>query len=65
MKKQYIYTPGPTPVPHEVAAAQTSMVHHRTDEFGECLARVLEGLKFVMQTGNEVMLLTASGTGAM
>lgn len=65
MKKQYIFTPGPTPVPHEVGLAQVRMVHHRTEEFGETLARVLEGLRFVFQTRNQVMLLTSSGTGAM
>lgn len=65
MKKNYIFTPGPTPVPPEVALAQVRMVHHRTDEFGESLARVLDGLKYVFQTENEVILLTSSGTGAM
>jgi aspartate aminotransferase-like enzyme len=65
LKKNYIFTPGPTPVPPEVALAQVRMVHHRTDEFGELLARVLEGLKYVFQTENQVMLLTSSGTGAM
>lgn len=65
VKKNYIFTPGPTPVPPEVALAQVRMVHHRTDEFGESLARVLEGLQYVYQTRNQVMLLTSSGTGAM
>ena len=65
MKKNYIFTPGPTPVPPKVALAQVRMVHHRTDEFGESLARVLDGLKYVFQTENEVILLTSSGTGAM
>ncbi len=65
MKKEYIFTPGPTPVPHRVGLSQVRMVHHRTAEFGEILARVLDGLKFVFQTDNEVMLLTSSGTGGM
>ena len=65
MKKNYIFTPGPTPVPPKVALAQVRMVHHRTDEFGESLARVLDGLKYVFQTENEIILLTSSGTGAM
>ncbi len=65
VKKEYIFTPGPTPVPHRVGLAQVRMVHHRTEEFGETLARVLEGLKFVYQTDNEVMFLTSSGTGGM
>jgi aspartate aminotransferase-like enzyme len=65
VKKEYIFTPGPTPVPHKVGLSQVRMVHHRTAEFGEILARVLDGLKFVFQTENEVMLLTSSGTGGM
>ncbi len=65
MKKEYIYTPGPTPVPPEVALAQVRMVHHRTDEFGELLGRVLDGLKWVFKTENEVILLASSGTGGM
>lgn len=65
MKKRYIFTPGPTPVPPPVALAQVTMMHHRTDEFGEMLARVLDGLKWLFKTDNEVMLLSSSGTGAM
>lgn len=65
MKKDYIFTPGPTPVPPEVAMAQVKMVHHRSSDFGELLTRVLEGLKYVFQTKNEVLLFSSSGTGAM
>lgn len=65
MKKDYIFTPGPTPVPPAVRLAQVNMVHHRSADFGELLGRVLEGLKYVFQTRNEVILLTSSGTGAM
>lgn len=65
MKKDYIFTPGPTPIPPEVGIAQVSMIHHRSPEFGALLARVLEGLKYVFQTENEVLMFTSSGTGAM
>ena len=65
MKKDYIFTPGPTPVPPDVAMAQVKMVHHRSSDFGELLARVLDGLKYVFQTKNEVLLFSSSGTGAM
>ncbi|MBK5093980.1 MAG: alanine--glyoxylate aminotransferase family protein, partial [Actinobacteria bacterium] len=41
------------------------MIHHRSADFGELLARVLEGLKYVFQTKNEVILFASSGTGAM
>ncbi len=65
MKKDYIFTPGPTPVPPEVGIAQVKMIHHRSADFGALLERVLEGLKYVYQTDNEVLLFTSSGTGAM
>jgi len=65
LKKDYIFTPGPTPLPPRVGLAQVSMIHHRSPEFGLVLARVLEGLKYVYQTENEVLLFTSSGTGAM
>ncbi|MBN1289630.1 MAG: alanine--glyoxylate aminotransferase family protein [Actinobacteria bacterium] len=41
------------------------MVHHRSPDFGEMLGRVLEGLKYVFQTENEVLMFASSGTGAM
>lgn len=65
MKKVYIFTPGPTPIPPPVGLSQVRMVHHRSAEFGEVLGRVLEGLKYVFQTENDVLLLTASGSGGM
>ncbi|MCJ7746039.1 MAG: alanine--glyoxylate aminotransferase family protein [Actinobacteria bacterium] len=65
MKKDYIFTPGPTPIPPSVGLAQVRMIHHRSADFGELLARVLEGLKYVFRTKNEVLLFSSSGTGAM
>jgi len=65
VKKDYIFTPGPTPVPPAVGLSQVRMVHHRSPDFGELLGRVLEGLKYVFQTDSEVLLITSSGTGAM
>jgi aspartate aminotransferase-like enzyme len=65
LKKDYIFTPGPTPLPPAVGLAQVSMIHHRSADFGALLGRVLDGLKYVFQTENEVLLFTASGTGAM
>lgn len=66
MKKFYLITPGPTPIPPDVAAASAlPIIHHRTREFGEVFDKVSEGLKYVYRTKNEVMILTASGSGAM
>jgi len=65
VKKEYMFTPGPTPVPPSVGLSQVRMVHHRSPDFSDILRRVLDGLKYVFQTENEVILLTSSGTGAM
>lgn len=39
--------------------------HHRTGPFRQLLGEVLEGLKHVFQTQHDVLLISASGTGAM
>ena len=66
MKKQYLLTPGPTPIPPQVALKEAlPILHHRTSEFGAIYKDVAEGLKYVFQTKNEVYMLAASGTGAM
>lgn len=58
--------PGPTAVPVEVAEAGAApMINHRGPEFAEMAARTTEGVKKVYQTKNDVLTLSASGTGAM
>src|SRR2546422_3705857 len=41
------------------------MVHHRSKDFRAVFGEVLERLKTVFRTSSEVLLFTASGTGAM
>ena len=41
------------------------VIHHRSNEFKQVLTEVASGLKEVFQTQNDVLILTASGTGAM
>ncbi len=66
MEKRYLFTPGPTPVPPEVLAAGAEpIVHHRGPDFRELYARALGRLKDVFRTDSDVLLFTASGTGAM
>jgi len=66
MKKHYLLTPGPTPIPPEVALKEAlPILHHRTSEFGAIFQEVEEGLKYVYQTKNDVLIMAASGTGAM
>src|SRR5262249_46454509 len=66
VEKRYLFTPGPTPVPPEVLAAGAEpIVHHRGPDFREIYARTLARLKDVHRTDADVLLFSASGTGAM
>lgn len=66
MKKEYLMTPGPTPVPPSVlAAGALPMIHHRTPNYSQIFADVNEDLKYVMRTKNDVLSFASSGTGAM
>jgi serine---pyruvate transaminase len=66
MEKRYLFTPGPTPVPPEVLAATAEpMVHHRGLDFREVYERTLVRLRSVFRTEGQVLLFSASGTGAM
>ncbi len=66
MIKSYLLAPGPTPVPPEVLAAiALPVIHHRTPQFAAVLAEVQEGLRELFGTAGDVLVLTASGTGAM
>jgi len=66
MKQARLFTPGPTAVPAEVLETQARpLVHHRTEAFRDALTGVMRDLKYVMRTENPVVVLTASGTGAM
>src|SRR3990167_8023985 len=66
MRKNYLLTPGPTPLPPQVTEAMACpIIHHRTPQFQAVIKEVSEGLKFVFQTKNDVYILASSGTGAM
>jgi serine---pyruvate transaminase len=66
MQKRYLFTPGPTPVPPEVLAATAEpMVHHRGLDFREVYERALARLRDAYRTEGQVLLFSASGTGAM
>jgi aspartate aminotransferase-like enzyme len=66
IKKYYLLSPGPTPVPEKVlSAAAEPIIHHRTPEFSNIFMETTEGLKYVFQTENDVFILTSSGSGAM
>ncbi|MDD5348359.1 MAG: alanine--glyoxylate aminotransferase family protein, partial [Candidatus Omnitrophica bacterium] len=66
MKKNYLLTPGPTPLPPEVCESLSRpIIHHRTPQFQEILKEAHEGLRYVFQTKNEVFILASSGTGGL
>jgi aspartate aminotransferase-like enzyme len=63
--KKYLFTPGPTPVPPQVLAALAEpVVHHRSPDFRPIYERCLARLREVCRTEHDVLLFTASGTGA-
>ncbi|MDY6864212.1 MAG: alanine--glyoxylate aminotransferase family protein [Thermodesulfobacteriota bacterium] len=66
MKKTYLMTPGPTPVPPDVSLAMAApIIHHRSTEYSEIFEEVRKDLKYLFQTENDVLIFTSSGTGAM
>jgi aspartate aminotransferase-like enzyme len=66
MEKKYLFSPGPTMLPPEVLLKMAEpIMHHREPEFEKIFAEIREGLKYLFQTKNEVLVFTSSGTGAM
>jgi aspartate aminotransferase-like enzyme len=64
--KQMLMIPGPTPVPEKVLLAMAKHpIGHRSGEFSKIIGELTENLKWLHQTQNDVLMLTASGTGAM
>ena len=56
MLKPRLFTPGPTPVPEETLLELAKPVtYHRTAEQKQVLAEVLDDLKYVYQTRNDVI----------
>ena len=66
LRKNRLFTPGPTPI---LPAAQTAMasfsMHHRTADFRALYSRVLADMKDFIGTTNDVLVLASSGTGVM
>ena len=66
MIKQYLLSPGPTPIPNEVELAMSeTMIHHRTPQFNKVFEEARRGLKKLFGTKNDVIMFASSGTGAM
>jgi aspartate aminotransferase-like enzyme len=66
IKKTRLLSPGPTPIyPKALQAMLGADMHHRTQDFRDVYLSVLGGLKQTMGTAHDVLVLVASGTGAM
>ncbi|MEI6846028.1 MAG: alanine--glyoxylate aminotransferase family protein [Candidatus Firestonebacteria bacterium] len=66
MKKRYIMSPGPVEVPPSVlSVGGQPMIHHRTPEYRKALNEVTEGLKYIFQTQNDILIFPSAGTGGM
>src|SRR5690349_7909001 len=58
--------PGPTPLPERIVRSMNRpMIDHRGQEFAAILAEITAGAKRVFKTGNDLLLLTSSGTGGL
>jgi len=58
--------PGPTNVPNRVMRAMLApMINHRSDDFVELYTDVVEKTQQVFATQNDIIALSASGTGAV
>ncbi len=61
-----LMTPGPVPIHPRVYEAMNRVIcHHRTENFRKIFMECIELSKYVMQTENDVFILTGSGTAAM
>ncbi|HEX6538869.1 MAG TPA: alanine--glyoxylate aminotransferase family protein [Candidatus Dormibacteraeota bacterium] len=66
MLEQQLRVPGPTPLPERVVRASSRpMINHRGPEFAALLESVVGGLRWALDTTNDVLLFPASGTAGL
>ena len=66
MEKKYLFSPGPTMLPQDVILKMAEpIMHHREADYEAIFQEVREGLRYLFQTKNEVLVFVSSGTGAM
>ncbi len=64
--KPRLFTPGPTNIPlHLFKAMEEPSLHHRTAKFETHFRAALDGLKWLLKTKIDPILLAGSGTAAM
>ncbi|MBW3588207.1 MAG: alanine--glyoxylate aminotransferase family protein [Actinobacteria bacterium] len=65
-RPEILMTPGPTPVPPAVLAAQARpLVYHRGPGYAALLDELVDGVRWLLDTKSDVVVYTASGTGGM
>jgi len=66
MEEELLMIPGPVPVIPRIREAMSKpVINHRGDEFGMILEMIVEDLKNIFQTSNDLFVLSGSGTCAM
>ena len=66
MKRNLLLSPGPTVVPPQLCEVMgRPIIHHRTPQFQQTLKEVVEGLKEICYTKDDVYILAGSGSSAM
>jgi aspartate aminotransferase-like enzyme len=66
LKKERLFTPGPTPLhPRVLEALARPIPHHRSEEFRALFKECRAGLQEFLKTRADVLILSCSGTGAM
>ncbi len=66
LDKEYLFTPGPTPIPDRVNVAMSKpMIGHRSAAFPVLLEDVSTRLQPVFGSDNPVCIISGSGTGAL
>jgi len=65
-EEELLMIPGPVPVLPRIRKAMSKpMIYHRGDEFGQMYEEIVENLKNIFQTRNDLFVLSGSGTCAM
>ncbi|MEC1373074.1 alanine--glyoxylate aminotransferase family protein [Heyndrickxia oleronia] len=66
LNQQYLFTPGPTPIPERVKLAMNQpMIGHRGQAFAQLLEEVSTRLMPIFGSKDPVLVLTGSGTSAL
>ncbi|HEY6554384.1 MAG TPA: alanine--glyoxylate aminotransferase family protein [Vicinamibacteria bacterium] len=66
LRKERLFTPGPTPLhPRVLEALGRPIPHHRSEEFRALFKECRAGLQAFLKTTSDVLILSCSGTGGM